>query len=697
MDSAKSRDRRGPWTRAVLTATPVSRSAGYLIVAVATLVLTAWATDMQAADALIPGLSRMNPMTAAALGLAGVALNLSRSTRPSPARLLKQALGGAVAIIGAAKLWALAFDLTPSIDLLIFPDRVAAFSRSLMAPTTAAALALLGGAITLSTFRSHRANVAAQGLATAFLVIAAAALLGYLYGAVAMYQFTGPAAMALHTAACLATGAIGVFWTRPGLGLTGILTSPDLGGVAARRLLPTLAAVTIALGIVRARLTHQGLLDEVTGVALVITLLFVSIGVAVLSVANKLRRISQELAARERALEETVHALAIARDAANDAARVKAEFMSNMSHEIRTPLTAIIGYADRLARRTDLDEAAHRQVSRIDSAAEALLSIVNDVLDFSRLEAGQVLIKTAPADPALLVGDATALFEEQAGTKGLELEYRTEGPLPDHVLIDANRVRQVLLNLIGNAIKFTDQGHVRVTVAHDARAGRLTVDIKDTGPGLSEAQQDSLFRRFSQVDGSSTRRFGGTGLGLAISKGLIEAMGGDIGLRSIVGEGSTFYFSIPAPAVSADVPENPEPDEVRLRGARILVVDDDAINRDLVRTILTPLGVELSEAADGERGVAVAAATAFDAILMDIRMPDLDGFAAASRIREGSAASRATPIIAFSATVAPTEPEGWDFTFDGAIGKPFTARDITATIASCLGSGANDDADQTRN
>lgn len=695
MDSEKSRERRGPRARALLTATPVSRAAGSLIVAIAVLVLAAWATDMKAADALIPGFNRMNPMTAVALGLAGVALTLSRSTRPSPARLLKQALGGAVAIIGAAKLWALVFGLTPGIDLLIYPDRVAVFSRSLMAPTTAAALALLGGAIILSTFRSHKANVAAQGLATAFLVIAAAALLGYLYGAVAMYQFAGPAAMALHTAACLAAGAIGVFWTRPGLGLTGILTSPGLGGVTARRLLPTLAAVTIGLGLVRARLTHQGLLDEVTGVALVITLLFVSIGIAVLSVANKLRRVSQTLAARERALEETVRALAIARDAANDAARVKAEFMSNMSHEIRTPLTAIVGYADRLARRTDLDEGAHRQVLRIDSAAEALLSIVNDVLDFSRLEAGEVLIKTAPADPALLVGDATALFEEQAGTKGLELECRIEGRLPDHVLIDANRVRQVLLNLIGNAIKFTDQGHVRVTVAHDARTGRLKVDVKDTGPGLSEAQQDSLFRRFSQVDGSSTRRFGGTGLGLAISKGLIEAMGGDIGLRSIVGEGSTFYFSIPAPVVPADIPETPEPDDARLRGARILVVDDDAINRDLVRSILTPLGVELSEAADGERGVAAAAAGAFDAILMDIRMPDLDGFAAASRIRQGAAASRTAPIIAFSATVTPTAPEEWGFTFDAAIGKPFTGRDIIATIARCLGPRA-DDAGETR-
>ena len=680
----------------MLTATPVSRSAGYLIVAVAALVLTVWAIDMKAADALIPGLSRMNPMTAVALGLAGAALTLSRSTRASPARLLKQVLAGGVAIIGAAKLSALAFGVLPGVDLLIFPDRVAALSRSLMAPTTATALVLLGAAIAASTLRSHKANLAAHGLATAVLVIAAAALLGYLYGAVAMYQFAGPAAMALHTAACLAAGAIGVFWTRPGLGLTGILTSPDLGGVTARRLLPTLAVVTIGLGIVRARLTHQGLLDEVTGVALVITLLFVSIGVAVLSVANKLRRVSQELAARERALEASVHALAIARDAANDAARVKAEFMSNMSHEIRTPLTAIIGYADRLARRTDLDEGAHRQVSRIDSAAEALLSIVNDVLDFSRLEAGQVPINRAPVDPALLVGDATGLFEEQAGTKGLGLEYRIEGRLPDHVLIDANRVRQVLLNLIGNAIKFTEQGHVRVTVAHDAQAGRLKVDIKDTGPGLSEAQQDSLFRRFSQVDGSSTRRFGGTGLGLAISKGLVEAMGGDIGLQSMVGEGSTFYFSIPAPAVPADIPENPEPDEVRLRGARILVVDDDAINRDLVRSILAPLGVELSEAADGERGVTVAAATAFDAILMDIRMPELDGFAAASRIRQGAAASRTTPIIAFSATVTPTEPEGWGFTFDAAISKPFTARDITATIARCLDPRADDDSGETR-
>ncbi|MDP3747187.1 MAG: PAS domain S-box protein [Phenylobacterium sp.] len=374
-------------------------------------------------------------------------------------------------------------------------------------------------------------------------------------------------------------------------------------------------------------------------------------------------------------------ALAQATVAAEAATAVKSEFLANMSHEIRTPLTAVIGFTGLLAERQDLDDDARTQVQRVVSASRALLSIVNDILDFSKLEAGQYEIAPRPTSPVECARAALLMFEPQADAKGLVLDFVAEGELPAAVALDPDRFRQILLNLIGNAIKFTERGSVRLRLRHEA--ARLHVSVEDTGAGLTGDQRRQLFQRFSQVDASSTRRHGGTGLGLAICKGLVEAMGGEIGVRSRPGRGSSFFFSIGAPEVEAAVERGDgEAEAFSLDGVRVLVVDDNALNRELARAILQQLNAEVADAADGLAGLAAAQALPYDVILLDIRMPGLDGPATLARIRQEPGPNQDVPILAFSA-----DADLQRFTrlgFDGVVAKPIDPMTLITAIAEAV-------------
>jgi len=374
-------------------------------------------------------------------------------------------------------------------------------------------------------------------------------------------------------------------------------------------------------------------------------------------------------------------ALETARAEAEAAANVKAEFLSNMSHELRTPLTAVLGFSQLIAHQPELTPVTRGFVERVSSAGKALLSTVNDILDFSKLEAGQVEIVFASCAPAPLIAETVDIFSLQASGKGLALRVEGLPALPARLKLAQDRVRQILLNLIGNAVKFTQHGEVVVEAAYEA--DRLRLVVRDTGPGVPSDRQDALFKRFSQVDGSATRRHGGTGLGLAICKGLVEAMGGEIGVESHPGEGSRFWFEIPASAEAAPA-AGPVPVQPQSGGCRVLVVDDNAANRDLVSMVLRGLSTEITEAADGIAAIAAAEAQSFDLILMDLRMPVLDGETAARRIREGHGPNRATPIIACSASV---DPDVDMAVFDGVVGKPLDPALLLGAVAGAIMSG----------
>ena len=345
---------------------------------------------------------------------------------------------------------------------------------------------------------------------------------------------------------------------------------------------------------------------------------------------------------RQKATED---ALARASVEANAAAEAKAQFLATMSHELRTPLTSIIGFSgllrDLLAGQDDL----RRHALRIQTAGQALLGLINDILDHSKLEAGQLELDLAPASVADVVAEAVDLLQMQADAKGLYIHIRGVEDLPSPLLIDDGRLRQILLNLIGNAVKFTAVGGVTVTATYvDDGHGRLKVSVRDTGPGISEAGQAALFQRFTQVDRATHDGSGGTGLGLSICRQLVELMHGSIGVNSVQGEGAEFWFDIALPDTSSQPTGTAEH-----QPGRLLVVDDQDAVADLLVNLLRRHGHTVDVAHNGYDAVEACRRSVYDLVLMDINMPVMDGFAASRAIRDSSPLNRDVPILALTA------------------------------------------------
>ena len=384
----------------------------------------------------------------------------------------------------------------------------------------------------------------------------------------------------------------------------------------------------------------------------------------------------RDITARKR-LEDELQA---ARVAAEAAAQAKSDFLANMSHELRTPLTAVIGFADLTGEQPELSPQSRLYVERVRTAGRALLSTVNDVLDFSKLEAGQVEIGLQPTAPSDLAQQVLDLFSAQAAAKGVALRLSTAAPLPALCALDPDRVRQVLTNLVGNAVKFTERGAVTVRLGYSA--GRLRVEVCDTGEGIPADRLGLLFQRFSQVDGSNTRRHGGTGLGLAICKGLVEAMGGEIGVTSRPSAGSVFHFELPAAAAHAlaATPDEDRPLAGLAGRHRLLLAEDNAVNRELVKALLAAYTLHITTVEDGEQAVAAATSAPFDLILMDLHMPGIGGHEAATLIRSAAGPNAATPIVAFSADVLQPEMD----VFDGMVSKPISPRNLLQTLDAHL-------------
>jgi signal transduction histidine kinase/ActR/RegA family two-component response regulator len=368
--------------------------------------------------------------------------------------------------------------------------------------------------------------------------------------------------------------------------------------------------------------------------------------------------------------DEAQSELVAMRDAATGASRAKSLFVANVSHEIRTPMTAILGYTDVLAE-PDLPEAERRDaIDTLRRNGRHLLGLINDMLDLSKIEAGGLELRRREVSPHSVAQQVVALLRERARAKGLALDLELIGDVPATVWTDPMRLQQILVNLVGNAVKFTAQGGIRVVLSVDedrAGQGRLRIDVIDSGIGVAPSDHARIFEPFSQVDASESRRFGGTGLGLAISRRLAEQLGGRLVLESESGRGSTFTLLLPLRMPSQSEREassraagqsEPVPREtpavampvLRLSG-RVLVAEDGADNQRLIERLLSRAGLEVEIAPDGRRAVdrAIAAQSEgrpFDAVLMDMQMPELDGYAATQALRD---AGFTRPIIALSA------------------------------------------------
>ncbi|RAK65592.1 PAS domain-containing hybrid sensor histidine kinase/response regulator [Phenylobacterium kunshanense] len=365
----------------------------------------------------------------------------------------------------------------------------------------------------------------------------------------------------------------------------------------------------------------------------------------------------------------------------------KSEFLANMSHEIRTPLNGVAGVAGALAR-TPLTGPQREMVSIIESSARTLETLLSDILDLARVEAGKFELRPEPFDLASSVTACAALFDAAAQAKGLDLEVEITPEATGCYVGDAARLRQILSNLLGNALKFTTHGGVRLHVGAAASGRGLEFRVSDTGMGFDAEAKSRLFARFEQADGSITRRFGGSGLGLAISRALADAMGGALDAEAEPGRGATFTLTLDLPRSATPSPQRVEAefeDDVSVGGLRVLLAEDHPTNRRVVELILGSAGVDLACVENGAEAVEAFAGGGFDMVLMDVQMPVMDGLTAVREIRAREAAAGAlrTPIFVLTANAMPEHVSASRAAgADGHISKPINADELLRVVAS---------------
>ncbi|HEV8377572.1 MAG TPA: ATP-binding protein [Tepidisphaeraceae bacterium] len=634
----------------------------------AVLVLVGWTFHIEMLKRLAPGLVAMNPVTAVCFLLLAVSLYCRCHFDRRSARWLAVTFALIATSVGTARLVSYAFGWKIQLDELLFASLLSGPAEPIpnrMAPNTAFNFVSAAIAV-LTTHAKPWQRWLRQCLALTSATIALLALIGYAYNVSAFSGVSTFIPMAVHTAVCFLLLSLAIFASTPTEGFTALVMSDNLGGVMARKLLPAVVILPVGLGWLRITGEQLDFYTPHLGMALhVVSNVFLMI-ILVLWTAWMLYRVDE----KRKAAEAQVLA---AKDAAEAANRAKSAFLANMSHEIRTPMGAILGYADRMLEPDQQPSDRLDCLNTIRRNGEHLLTLINDILDLSKIEAGEMVLEKIACSPARIISDVVSIMRVKAGEKGLKLEVKVDGAIPDRIFSDPTRLRQIIINLVSNAIKFTEAGWVRVGAKlldpPDSANPRMRFEVIDSGIGMKAEQMSRLFRPFTQADTSTTRRFGGTGLGLSICKHFAQMLGGELTVDSMLGRGSCFVLTLPtgdlsgvamidhcAEAIQSEA--TAAQSKYRLHG-RILFVDDGPENRDLLSYYLEQAGAEVTQAENGVIGVnkaldALAKGAPFDVIFMDMQMPEMDGYSAATKLRGKGYTG---PIVALTAHAMATDRE----------------------------------------
>ena len=620
--------------------------AGLAVIALASGVLLGWIFNVTQIKSIFSELETLKPITAITFMLSGALLALRAEGHRFPGA--QQSLSILVLTIGLLTLLQFSFGLNFLVGDLLTSLGWSADASSPMSVPSAIEFTLFAAAMLLPS-RSSRGDAAFVAVTMAGMLVAFLVFAGYLYGLPILYEPIPGSPIALHAAILSFVLFIGAAFTRPHTGWVTLLAPNSVTGSFAPWLLPGILVLPLAFGWFLNEFVSATTSSELGVDIFAISSVFVLIIVVWRTgyVANRLGRnieLREQLEARLRE----------ARAAAEEAAAAKSEFLANMTHELRTPLNSIVGFAGLLAKSPKLSATNRRFAKIIDGSSQSLLALVNDILDFSSLEAGAVTLHPVAFSLPRLVEDIVASVSLMADEKNLELTIEKGNAVGEAHFGDVLRLHQVLLNVVNNAVKFTSQGGITVAVSaaeHSDSVQHLRIEVRDTGIGISKEKLESIFNRFSQADASIHGRFGGSGLGLAISKRLVELMRGNIGAESVEGRGTTVWIELTLPCVDPEAlrdADSPEEPLAETTGRRILVVDDVDLNRDLVVALLAPRGHSVDQAEDGAEAVERVKAADYDLVLMDVQMPGMSGTEATRAIREIDGLE-SLPIVAMTA------------------------------------------------
>ncbi len=651
--------------------------------------LAGWLFDAGILKTLLPGRTTMKANTALcvlALACAQFPTGLSHAAL----RTMRRAGALAAAAIALATLAEYAFGWSLGIDEALFadPQTTSAPFPGRPSPATVGAIALLGAAVLVLECAPRWCASAAHWLAAPAAAISTLALVGYAYDAEKLYEFGPYVSVAFGTAVALCALSAAILIRRCDESWARALHARPATRAVFARLLPASFMLPFATGLLVLAGVRLNVYSPTFGISIFAVLTmgaFIALSLETAAVASRV----------EGALQQSNADLVAARLRAEAATRAKSLFLAGMSHELRTPLHAVLGYAELLATEGDLHGIQLTRMNSMLATGRHLLETINSVLAISEIEAGGAVLSNAPICLRQLAADCVDLVRPAADAKGLTVRVELAPDLPQSIVSDATRLRQILVNLLGNAVKFTDRGSVclRLHPVALSEAG-IAIAVADTGRGIPPDRRGELFRDFERLGIDRESRIEGAGLGLAISARLAALLGGHIAYAENPGRGSIFTMSLPlaAPEAASGAPVLP-PNLARTQvdaaaipvPRRVLLVDDVGMNRDIATAFLCSAGHAVTQAATGEQAVSAAARHTFDVILMDVRLGDMDGFEATRRIRTLGGACLTVPIVAMTAHVFADQIEacgraGMDF----HLPKPFDRASLLAAVESAV-------------